>query len=512
MKARMERDTDSPRNGEEVKELQMVDHHNDEPSLNEVLDKMEQNDQRKNESEQDGRLYREMSNNRWTAVILKTFPRTCVMLLGVVVPLLGLIVLSLFFGIILARLEAPTEVESNDDILAKRLIVRRAEQLVTNLTVAIPHVCLIAFLTGTEVEPFSAELVNMINEDPKQILKDNFDLFIERSKETNYTEAYESVVACGRASKTFADALYKNAREEVGDSLAEMSFNWIRCYPGAHDLNVDISSGILDRKERSPHIQSAYYQLVWMSNFYELFDQYTEESNATTLDELYQASTRALEDATGGNACYLNGSGSAWFWFTVQTTIGYGNQSPTTEGGRALVYTVGFVCILAFAGVLATTGNIMLALLDNSVRQRPSLVFVTKPTWGCLFWGSLWYTWMALIAFVTKKWKDNRLSEGFSMKDGYWFAYISTTTVGLGDFFLEPEVIVGIDLLYFPLLILMGFTFLSAFLGKLSALVEGLLKGSKRSFVASILEHMDDRDKSLNVSSSTENDGTKDED
>jgi hypothetical protein len=54
----------------------------------------------------------------------------------------------------------------------------------------------------------------------------------------------------------------------------------------------------------------------------------------------------------------------------------------------------------------------------------------------------------------------------FSFQDGYWFSFISTTTVGLGDIFLEPETIQSRDLLIFPLLLLVGFLFLSSFLGK----------------------------------------------
>jgi hypothetical protein len=55
-----------------------------------------------------------------------------------------------------------------------------------------------------------------------------------------------------------------------------------------------------------------------------------------------------------------------------------------------------------------------------------------------------------------------------SLQDGYWFSFISTTTVGLGDIFLEPEVIQARDLVTFPLLFLVGFVFLSSFLGKFS--------------------------------------------
>ena len=134
----------------------------------------------------------------------------------------------------------------------------------------------------------------------------------------------------------------------------------------------------------------------------------------------------------------------------------------------------------------------MQALLDYSVRHRKYLAFLSKPFAGCVVWGFLWYAWMLLIAVVTQRWKDIRLSEDMSLRDGYWFSYMSTTTVGLGDIFLEPEVIVGIDLLYFPLIILVGFTFLAAFLGKLSSIFTSYMEGGKRSFVDSVLGQMND--------------------
>jgi hypothetical protein len=55
-----------------------------------------------------------------------------------------------------------------------------------------------------------------------------------------------------------------------------------------------------------------------------------------------------------------------------------------------------------------------------------------------------------------------------SFSDGYWFSYISSTTIGLGDIFLEPEVILTEDLVTFPLLFLVSFVFLSSFFSKLA--------------------------------------------
>ena len=60
-----------------------------------------------------------------------------------------------------------------------------------------------------------------------------------------------------------------------------------------------------------------------------------------------------------------------------------------------------------------------------------------------------------------------------SFKDGYWFAYISTTTVGLGDFILLPDVLLPVDILVWPLSFLVGFVFFAAFIGKISEASRG---------------------------------------
>lgn len=64
------------------------------------------------------------------------------------------------------------------------------------------------------------------------------------------------------------------------------------------------------------------------------------------------------------------------------------------------------------------------------------------------------------------------MDEDFGFDQGYWFAYISTTTVGLGDIYLDPEVIVTEDLMFFSFIFLIGFVFLASFLEKLSSLVK----------------------------------------
>jgi hypothetical protein len=76
---------------------------------------------------------------------------------------------------------------------------------------------------------------------------------------------------------------------------------------------------------------------------------------------------------------------------------------------------------------------------------------------------------MLVIAQYARFWTERRLDNELPFNDAYWFAYISTTTVGLGDFYPSPEVLFFNDLLAFSFIFLIGFVLLSAFLGQFGA-------------------------------------------
>lgn len=215
-------------------------------------------------------------------------------------------------------------------------------------------------------------------------------------------------------------------------------------------------------------------------------DEYnkTLPENATKREvletELFAYRT-ATSEASGGSACEPNIPASAWFFFTVMTTIGYGNQAPTTVGGQAMIYTLGFLSILAFAATAASAGYIMTSLFDD-IMKKAKLGFLSSPLAASVFWGVLYYAWLVLIAGMLEDWKESRLGEEQDFARGYWFAYISTTTVGLGDIYLEPEVLVTQDLLTFSLVFLIGFVFLASFLGSLGSFIKGVENIGGKSF------------------------------
>jgi hypothetical protein len=201
-------------------------------------------------------------------------------------------------------------------------------------------------------------------------------------------------------------------------------------------------------------------------------------------------------------------AGTAWFWFTVMTTVGesyiserddtrcsivgltkqvlpisickgYGNQAPATKEGRSLVYTVGLLNILLFAGILGYSGWIIGMIFDDTM-SKCKLKCFTTPVMGMILYFALWFGWMGFIGKHAYNWWGSRLP-GYevSPQDSFWFAYISTTTVGLGDFFLQPEVIFVGDVLNFSLLFLVGFVFAASFLGKLGGLISSMLPKGK---------------------------------
>lgn len=169
------------------------------------------------------------------------------------------------------------------------------------------------------------------------------------------------------------------------------------------------------------------------------------------------------------------------------TTIGYGNTAPVTQGGRSMIFTLGFLSILIFAGVLAKAGSIIVAIVDDWL-YRIKLSWLTWPSIQAFIWGALYYLWCYAIAWYYVYWNQERLDVEIMYKDAYWYAYITTTTVGLGDHYLDHAVLIGIDLLVWPLLILVGFVLLSSFLNKVGELLGNLMPAEKSSFVETLAD------------------------
>jgi len=123
--------------------------------------------------------------------------------------------------------------------------------------------------------------------------------------------------------------------------------------------------------------------------------------------------------------------------------LGYGNQAPSTSNGRLLVVSGGLLCLILFGVVLGLCGYVVLAIFDDMVNRMFISRFLAIPFVGMLFWGTVWLAYALTIAADVQWWWSQRLPEfgaSVTREDALWFAFISTSTIGLGDFFLQPEV------------------------------------------------------------------------
>ena len=88
------------------------------------------------------------------------------------------------------------------------------------------------------------------------------------------------------------------------------------------------------------------------------------------------------------------------YYYVIQqmTTVGYGSTAPTSEGGRAMVFTLGFLSIVIFAGVNIKAGGILSAIVDDVAVRSHLSRHVTRHWVFAVLWGVLYYMWMCVIA------------------------------------------------------------------------------------------------------------------
>lgn len=118
------------------------------------------------------------------------------------------------------------------------------------------------------------------------------------------------------------------------------------------------------------------------------------------------------------------------------TTIGFGNVTPTIKGDRTLVYTVGFVTIIVFAGVLATAGHVFTTIIDDLVGRTKCTKWLKNPLVQMLIWGTLFYGFLCVIAQTAIYWKKERVGVEMTFKDAYWFSFVLI-------FFLSTKQLLG---------------------------------------------------------------------
>ena len=420
----------------------------------------------------------------------KKWPRVCAVFFGMIVPLWCLILLAAGFGSILARVESSTEIESNDAIIAERRIIQRTSE-VDDLLLELPTYCLSKYFEEILKNQSAPDAFGLFVEDLQQAhnavanLTDNsssnsttsntiseefVDNLIEELSVVSFADIRDFVEECSQDFVGPAERA-QQIRENATGAFDDFSFNWNRCWP--NELREENWLIFYPSRElivaSRPEEQEATFIAEWDKVQQEIYQDLLESlpPNATD-DDIYEAFLTSVDEASGGGSCDFNIGGTVWFFFTVMTTVGYGNQAPVTDEGRALIYTAGLASLILFGAVLGTSGYVLLTIFDDCVSRFWLSKFLKNPLVGVILWGAIWLWWAVLIATDTQWWWEARLPDFDADRfDALWFAYISTSTIGLGDYFLQPEVMFGSDALRFSITFLVGFIFLATFFGKI---------------------------------------------
>lgn len=214
-------------------------------------------------------------------------------------------------------------------------------------------------------------------------------------------------------------------------------------------------------------------------NLSHIIENITASFSCVSSDDLRRFAHRVLEAERNGLVRGKNSSnwdfhGSIFFAMTVVTTIGYGNVSPSTDGGQL------FCCFFAIVGIpftmvmLLGIGELFKALSKKMecklcCRNRPRLnkcintaVIVTA---GIAFF-------VIIPAAIFTRF------EGWDYGTAIYYGIVTTTTVGFGDFVAawscvgEPcwlyRVSVGIW-------IFLGLAWVAGVIGSMQEFIEGLI-------------------------------------
>uniref|UniRef100_A0A8C6RAM2 Potassium channel, subfamily K, member 2 n=1 Tax=Nannospalax galili TaxID=1026970 RepID=A0A8C6RAM2_NANGA len=210
--------------------------------------------------------------------------------------------------------------------------------------------------------------------------------------------------------------------------------------------------------------------------------------NSTELDELIQQIVAAINAGiiplgnTSNQISHWDLGSSFFFAGTVITTIGFGNISPRTEGGKIFCIIYALLGIPLFGFLLAGVGDqlgtifgkgiakveetfIKWNVSQTKIRIISTIIFIL---FGCVLF-------VALPAIIFKH------IEGWSALDAIYFVVITLTTIGFGDYVAGGSDIEYLDF-YKPVVwfwILVGLAYFAAVLSMIGDWLRVISKKTK---------------------------------
>lgn len=373
----------------------------------------------------------------------KKIPRIFNIFFKIVLPYLLLMCLAMILGHFLVVLEREGEIK---DLQIKVGSYLRESQTIDRVATSIQESydkCLEDFVKYNSTKSDLSDLTTTIQNCAKSGIQESQDL-----REEIHESNKESLIGSDISSDS------------------DLTFNWNIC----GDKNGDGA----ERNFLQAKAFLENYAMDW-------FTFYDDSVNDTKLSEA-EAADFATENArVTQSLCKANSSSGAFFWFTIMTTIGYGNTAPVTNEGRCLVFAFGILSILAFGLWTRSAAYVSLSIIDDLLARRlkkpkmmkgwPSVVF-----WFCIALLLLVVTGLAFYLYGRSKYVSWDWVTDF--RNCLWFAYITLTTIGFGDYHPRHDMMLYGDVMYCSFIIMIGYVSVANFILKLSEVLSEMVKNS----------------------------------
>ncbi|CAM9895370.1 unnamed protein product [Lampetra planeri] len=208
---------------------------------------------------------------------------------------------------------------------------------------------------------------------------------------------------------------------------------------------------------------------------------FLRNNSCVDMDELLNIAALVVEariygvmgaDGTISNLTNWDYNSAIFFAGTVVTTIGYGNLSPATVGGKVFCIIFATFGIPLNVVVLNKVGQVILRGLDwiaevlrkkglkkSSIRLLTTMAFVGL--------GFMIFVLFPAVIFMAV--------EGWSYTESYYFSFVTLSTIGFGDYVVGSNPSVHYTPLYKTMVamwIIFGLAWLSAVFNAITALLE----------------------------------------
>lgn len=143
--------------------------------------------------------------------------------------------------------------------------------------------------------------------------------------------------------------------------------------------------------------------------------------------------------------------GSLFYAFTLPTCIGYGSFAPTTTNGRLITFVFSLISIPIMMVCLSTISEILLAGMEKLAAypkldgQFRSSVYLRQVVFSCAFFTGLLFVWIVVVGGFGL---NSLMDDDRTYLDGVYFAWISLSTIGLGDYVFDIQQSKGASILF----------------------------------------------------------------